>query len=52
MIPTRTQIQDKINEAKQAEENIETFVSDWLDSIGCPEENKTKILSDINSYDL
>lgn len=57
MIPTRTQLQDKINEIRQApgfstlKEEIYTGVSQWLTDEGCPATDKEKILSDLDSYE-
>lgn len=56
-IPTRTQIQNKINEIVEnpifstLKSEIYQKVSDWLDEIECPANDKEKILDDLGSYE-
>lgn len=46
-VPTRIEIQNKIYEIQ---EDTVGGISSWLDAMGCPEEDKQKILSDLGSY--
>lgn len=56
MVPTRTQIKDKIDEIRSdpsfstLQEEINTKVASWLDSVSCPAADKEKILEDLVSY--
>jgi hypothetical protein len=50
MIPTRTAIQEKINELKQEESDIYEGIITWLNEIECPDADKQKILEDLISY--
>lgn len=52
MIPTRLQIQEKIKEVKSTL-RTETYakVDAWLTKEECPEKDKEKILSDLESYE-
>lgn len=50
MIPTRTQIQEKIDEILVANGSLQQDLISWLNSVSCPSEAIEKIIADINSY--
>jgi len=50
MIPTRSQILEKINEAIQQSLSPIDVVNGWLVEIKCPSKDIEKILDDLNSY--
>lgn len=56
MIPTRNEIQAKITQIRNdptwstIDSDLVQRVSDWLVSIGCPTEDREKILDDLKSY--
>lgn len=48
MVPTRADINNKISTLQ--EDKLEG-ITQWLDEIECPAEDKEKILSDLVTYD-
>lgn len=59
MIPTRAQIQEKINESKESDLPLDQFMSNWLDTLDLPKtitianevkDPKEMIMSDLDSY--
>jgi hypothetical protein len=50
MIPNREEILTKINEAKELSQDINNYISGWLNEIECPDTDKQKILDDLASY--
>lgn len=46
-VPTRLQIQNKIYEVV---EDVNGGIESWLNAMECPQEDKEKILSDLESY--
>lgn len=50
MIPTRTQIQEKIDEILSLDGSLQQDLINWLNSIECPSQAIEKIIADINSY--
>jgi hypothetical protein len=51
MIPTREEVQNKINEFQGMQSDKQQGVSTWLDSIDCPLKDKEMILSDLVTYE-
>lgn len=50
VVPTRTEIQTKINQTQGMQSDKRNAVANWLDTIECPPEDKEKILDDLESY--
>lgn len=57
MIPTRSEIQNKINEIRNSpnfsslKSEIYEKICDWLHDLNCSPEVKEKILDDLGSYE-
>lgn len=55
-VPNRSEIQAKLTQIKKdptfstIQSDLVKRVSEWLDSYGCPPEDKAKILDDLDSY--
>lgn len=51
MIPTRDQILETLKNIDPLSEEEKTReMGEWLDTLGCPQLDKEKILDDLNSY--
>ena len=53
MIPTRQQVQDKIDEVKvgsSSQEQVKDAIEQWLIATNCPPSDRDKILDDLRSY--
>lgn len=50
MVPTRSEIQQKLDEFNGMQSDKQMGISNWLDDIECPLEDKEKIMSDLETY--
>lgn len=56
MVPTRTQVQKKIDESLESLEYTGrdftyAYVEAWLEAVNCPIKDKEMILDDLGSYE-